>query len=65
MQPPSLAWYRASFCQNGECVEIATYNDTVMMRNSAWPDSGYIYFTTEDFNTFLLAAKAGEFDLTL
>jgi hypothetical protein len=65
MQPPSLAWHRASFCQNGECVEIAAYNDTVMMRNSARPDSDYVYFTFEDFNTFLLAAKAGEFDLKL
>lgn len=34
-----------------------------MMRNSTRPDSGYIYFTSEEFSTFLLAAKAGEFDL--
>jgi Domain of unknown function (DUF397) len=64
MQTPSLAWHKASLCQNGECVEIATHNDTVMMRNSTRPDSGYVYFTSEEFSTFLLAAKAGEFDMT-
>jgi len=63
MQTPSLVWQRASLCQNGECVEIAAYDGTVVMRNSARPDSGYVYFTCGEFSIFLMAAKAGEFDL--
>jgi nitrate reductase alpha subunit len=63
VRPLSIDWYRASFCQSGECVEVARHDDTVMMRNSTHPDTGYVYFTPEEFNMFLGAAKAGEFDL--
>jgi hypothetical protein len=63
MQTPALDWHKASFCQTGECVEIAAYNDVVLMRNSAQPESGYVYFTPEEFDSFLGAAKSGEFDL--
>jgi hypothetical protein len=64
MQTPPLDWHKASLCQTGECVEIATFNDTVVMRSSARPESsGYLYVTPEDFSTFIQAAKAGRFDL--
>jgi Domain of unknown function (DUF397) len=63
MQTPPLDWRRSSLCQTGECVEIATYNDTVVMRSSAHPGSGYIQLTPEEFDGFLNAAKAGKFDL--
>jgi hypothetical protein len=64
MQTPALDWHKASFCQTGECVEIAAYNDAVLMRSSAQPESGYVFFTPEEFTLFLGAAKAGEFDFT-
>jgi hypothetical protein len=35
----------------------------VLMRSSSEPESGYIYFTEEEFSGFLRAAKAGKFDL--
>lgn len=63
MQTPALDWYRSSLCQTGECVEIAIYNGTVMMRSSVYPKSGYIYLTPEEFSRFLGAAKTGKFDL--
>lgn len=63
MQTPALDWHKASFCQTGECVEIAAYNDVVLMRSSVKPESGYIRFTPEEFATFLEAAKVGEFSL--
>jgi hypothetical protein len=63
VRPLSIDWYRASLCQNGECVEVGRYNDTVMMRNSTHPDKGYVYFTADEFSMFLGAAKAGEYDL--
>jgi hypothetical protein len=34
----------------------------VVMRNSARPDSGYLYFSFEEFDTFISAAKAGQVD---
>jgi hypothetical protein len=63
MNNSALDWYKASFCQTGECVEVAAYNDVVLMRNSAQPESGYVYFTPQEFNGFLVALKSGEFDL--
>jgi hypothetical protein len=58
-----LAWYKASFCQNRECVEVTEINGLVLMRSSAEPDSGYINLTAKEFGSFLTAAKAGEFDV--
>ncbi len=61
-QIPPLDWYKASFCQNGECVEIAAHNGQIMMRKSTQPDADYIYFTPQEFAAFLKEAKAGKFD---
>jgi hypothetical protein len=63
MHGTSLDWCRASLCAAGECVEIAAHQDVVIMRNSARPDSGYVFFSPKEFGAFLAAAKAGEFDL--
>lgn len=62
MQGASFNWYRASFCQTGECVEIAAHEDAVIMRSSTQPGGSYIYFSPKEFGSFLAAAKAGEFD---
>ena len=62
VRPLSVAWQKSSLCQTGECVEIARQNDLIIMRNSARPNSGYVYFTPEEFNAFLGAAGAGKFD---
>ena len=65
MQGASLDWCKASFCQAGECVEIAEYGEAVIMRSSAHPDAGYLCFTAKEFGSFLAGAKAGEFDFVL
>jgi Domain of unknown function (DUF397) len=49
----SLNWHRASSYQTGECFEIATVEGVVVMRSSAHPDAGYIYFSPEEFSSFL------------
>ncbi len=59
---PQLDWRKASFCQNGECVEVAAHNGQIMMRKSTQPDAGYICFTLQEFAAFLKEAKAGKFD---
>jgi hypothetical protein len=57
----SLDWYKSSFCQAGECVEIATHKDVVVMRNSTRPSAGFVYFTPKEFGSFIVATKAGEY----
>jgi hypothetical protein len=61
MQGASLDWYSSSLCQAGECVEIAASEDVVIMRSSAHPDAGNIYFSQKEFGSFLAAAKAGKY----
>lgn len=61
MRGASLNWCRSSLCQTGECVEIAAHEDVVVMRSTAHPDAGYIYFDPNEFGSFLAAVKAGEF----
>jgi len=61
MRGASLNWCRSSFCQTGECVEIAAQEDVVVMRSTSHPDAGYIYFDPNEFASFLAAVKAGEF----
>lgn len=57
-----LNWQKASLCQTGECVEIASYNGMVVMRNSSRPQEGQAYFTAKEFSLFVQSAKAGEFN---
>jgi Domain of unknown function (DUF397) len=61
MQGLPLDWRGASFCQGGECVWIGAENGAVIMRSSQ-PDSAWIYFTPDEFSSFLNEAKAGEYD---
>jgi Domain of unknown function (DUF397) len=56
-QFPQLDWLKSSLCQNGECVEISAWEGKVIMRSTR-PNSGYIYFTPEEFGCFLREAKA-------
>ncbi len=34
----ALSWRRSSFCANGDCVEVAYWEDRVLVRNSKNPD---------------------------
>ena len=61
MQAQPLDWCKASLCQNGECVWVANQNGSVIMRGSQ-PGSAWLYFTPEEFGTFLSDAKVGAYD---
>lgn len=62
LQTPPVSWRKASFCGKSECLEVASHNGTVILRNSAQPHITPLNFTTEEFALFLQGAKAGEFD---
>lgn len=61
IQGAPLDWYRSSFCQAGECVEIAETDGVVIMRSSTHPNDGHIYLSRKEFASFLASAKAGEY----
>jgi Domain of unknown function (DUF397) len=58
-QPP---WRKASFCQSGECIEVARYNGVILMRDSKCSCGGLLRYTAEEWKSFVSGIKAGEFD---
>jgi Domain of unknown function (DUF397) len=60
-QAKQAAWRKASFCQSGECVEVAELNGMIVLRDSKAPRR-VLRYTTEEWRSFVLGIKASEFD---
>jgi hypothetical protein len=60
-QAEQAAWRKASFCGSGECVEVAELNGMIVMRDSK-DRRDMLHYTTDEFRSFVLGIKAGEFD---
>jgi hypothetical protein len=56
------SWRRASFCASGECVEVTQQNSMIVMRDSKEPRGHMLYYTTQEWQSFVRSIKAGEFD---
>jgi hypothetical protein len=54
-------WRKPSFCQGGECPEIATIDGMIALRSSADPGS-VIRYTSEEWRALVRAIEAGEFE---
>jgi hypothetical protein len=57
------AYVRSSYCHSGGCLEVAAHDGEVRIRDSKDPHSPVLRFTAEEWDAFLLGAKAGEFDV--
>jgi Domain of unknown function (DUF397) len=58
-----LAWRKAKrSVANGACVELASFNGMIAMRDSKDPDGPVLMYTPAELSAFLHGAKAGEFD---
>ena len=55
-------WRKASFCASGECVEVAQQAGMIVLRDSKEPRGGVLRYTAEEWRSFVLGVKAGEFD---
>jgi hypothetical protein len=60
-QTEQPAWRKASFCQGGECVEVARQNGMIILRDSGEP-RGHVRYTAEEWRIFVRGIKGGEFD---
>ncbi|MGW0804942.1 DUF397 domain-containing protein [Nonomuraea sp. NPDC002799] len=51
----SLNWQTSSFCNNGNCVEVALSSaDTVVLRDNKNMDGPILRFTTSEWRDFLI-----------
>ncbi len=60
MRPPALAWRRSSYCQGGECAEIAKLDGMIALRNSTVPGA-VVRYTVDEWRALVQAIKADEF----
>jgi Domain of unknown function (DUF397) len=63
----STAWIISSRStgNGGSCVEARRHAGVIEVRNSKRRDAGTVFFTLEEWDSFLDGAKKGEFDLLL
>jgi len=55
-------WHTASRCEGGQCVQVGTLGDSVLIRNSADPDGTSVTLSQDEWREFLARAKGGDFD---
>jgi len=53
-------WRRPSYCQGGECAEVAKQDDMIALRSSTAPGRVVLY-TIDEWQALVRAIKAGEF----
>ena len=56
------AWRTAGRCDNGQCVEIGTANELILVRNSADPAGTRISLKSSEWQIFINRVKAGDYD---
>ena len=54
------AWRRSSYCNGGECAEIARMDNMIALRSSTAPDC-VVHYSNEEWRALVQAIRAGEF----
>ncbi|TXK44098.1 DUF397 domain-containing protein [Nonomuraea sp. C10] len=49
-------------CNNGNCVQVAQYDDKILIRDSKDAEGATLSFDREEWEEFRDAVKAGRFD---
>jgi hypothetical protein len=65
MQPIAAVnadWRTSRSCSNGSCIEVATIDNLVGIRDSKNPDGEVLLYTVNEWKDFLAGAKNGDFD---
>ena len=62
MTQTTMEWRRSKFCASGACVEVAFVEDMVALRDGKDPARNPIQFTRVQWEEFVRAVKAAEFD---
>jgi Domain of unknown function (DUF397) len=60
--PAPGMWRRMSFCQGGECLEVAQQGQMILIRDSKDLSRLPLRLTRQEFKAFADGIKAGELD---
>jgi hypothetical protein len=58
----ALSWRKSSASASGDCVEAATQNGHVLLRDSKRKGSNILKVTLSEWEIFLSRARSGSFD---
>lgn len=61
MMQEKVTWVRSSFCSGGQCLEVATAGEAVLVRDTKKPWE-VLRFGMWQWRDFMAAVKAGDFD---
>jgi hypothetical protein len=55
-------WHTRNGCDGGQCVEIGTRGESVLIRSSADPDGKHVTLSRDEWRVFVAGVKEGDFD---
>ena len=55
-------WHTARGCDGGQCVEVGTLGESVLVRSSADRDGTHVTLTRDEWQVFITGVKDGDFD---
>jgi Domain of unknown function (DUF397) len=59
----SIAWQKSTASgPNGDCVEVASTAESVLLRNSQHPSGPMLTFSHREWAAFVIGVRGGEFD---
>ncbi|MEU4829073.1 DUF397 domain-containing protein [Streptosporangium sp. NPDC023615] len=59
---PPMEWRISSYCNGGNCVQVAFAPDTVSVRDSKVLDGPVLRYSPGDWSAFVRAVKQGAYD---
>jgi hypothetical protein len=62
-QQQHLLWRKSTASAQGDCVQVATGADAVLVRDSKDPMGPALQFNRSEWEAFLIGVRDGQFDL--
>jgi Domain of unknown function (DUF397) len=57
IHPTTITWHKSSFSESGNCVEVATQDRSVHIRDSKNPEEGMLSISSSAWQSFIQAVQ--------